>query len=504
VVPSLALASDFEVPVLECGFMDSQSFDLSSLLAELNSEQCLAVMHTDGPLLVLAGAGTGKTRVITTRIAYLLSQGVEAESILAVSFTRKAGEEMQTRLLEMIGEEAEQTHVSTFHSLGLSILREHYAAAHIERNFKVCDEKKQLQLCEYVHDHMEPHLFDGPAVEDIDAEALLRAISSAKTRGKEADMFLQSSSTHDQLIGEAIDAYNRALLENNLIDMDDMISLPVKALEADAELQAIYHERYRYMLIDEYQDTNSLQHRLLMCLLGPERNLCVVGDDDQSIYAFRGANRELILNFAQEFPGAKVVTLTANYRCSSEIIDVANAVIDSSPGRHEKSLVSANGPSAPVRFLDVADAGDERGFIMDDIRESKSREHRRFSDFAVLVRGQRDAREMKHALQQSQIPCGSKVKGINVMTLHASKGLEFPVVYLTGVQEDSLPHWNAIKGGETAIDEERRLFYVGVTRAERQLTLSSVRRRGQHTCRPSRFADGLFQKQLVEYHELMN
>ncbi len=111
---------------------------------------------------------------------------------------------------------------------------------------------------------------------------------------------------------------------------------------------------------------------------------------------------------------------------------------------------------------------------------------------------------MKHALQQSQIPCGSKVKGINVMTLHASKGLEFPVVYLTGVQEDSLPHWNAIKGGETAIDEERRLFYVGVTRAERQLTLSSVRRRGQHTCRPSRFADGLFQKQLVEYHELMN
>ena len=111
---------------------------------------------------------------------------------------------------------------------------------------------------------------------------------------------------------------------------------------------------------------------------------------------------------------------------------------------------------------------------------------------------------MKHALQQSQIPCGSKVKGINVMTLHASKGLEFPVVYLTGVQEDSLPHWNAIKGGETAIDEERRLFYVGVTRAERQLTLSSVRRRGQHTCRPSRFADGLFQKQLVEHHELMN
>ena len=481
--------------------MNSQAFEFSSLLAELNSEQRSAVMHTDGPLLVLAGAGTGKTRVITTRIAYLLSQGIAAESILAVSFTRKAGKEMQTRLLEMIGEEAEQTHVSTFHALGLSILREHYVAAQLERNFKVCDDKQQLELCAYVHDHLEPHLFDGPAVEDIDAEALLRAIGSAKTRGEEAEMFLQSSSTHDQLLGEAIVAYNSKLLENRLIDMDDMISLPVKVLEADTELQAIYHERYRYMLIDEYQDTNSPQHRLMMCLLGPERNLCVVGDDDQSIYAFRGANRELILNFAREFPEARVVKLTANYRCSSEIIDVANAVIDSSPGRHEKSLVSANGPSSPVRFLDVDDAVDERSFIVDDIRDSKIREQRPFSDFAVLVRGQRDAREMNYALQQSHMPCGPKQHGINVMTLHGSKGLEFPVVYLPGVQENNLPHWNAINDGTTAIEEERRLFYVGVTRAEQRLTLSATRRRGSYPCQRSRFADHLIDEALVEYHE---
>jgi superfamily I DNA/RNA helicase len=494
------MASDFEVPVLECGFMDTRN--VTKFVDELNDEQRSAAIHLDGPLLVLAGAGTGKTRVITTRIANLLSQGIAAESILAVSFTRKAGKEMQTRLLGMIGKKAEQTHVSTFHSLGLSILREQYAAAHLERNFKVCDDKKQLEICEYVHDHLEPRLFDGPGVEDIDAEALRRAISSGKTRGEEPETLLQSSSTHDQLIGEAIDAYNRALLVNRLIDLDDMISLPVKALEADAELQAIYHERYRYMLIDEYQDTNSPQHRLMMCLLGPERNICVVGDDDQSIYAFRGANRELILNFAREFPGATVVKLTVNYRCSSEIIDVANAVIDSSPGRHEKSLVSANGPSAPVRFLDVADADDERSFIVDDIRESKTREQRPFSDFAVLVRGQRDAREMKHALQESSIPCGPHQHGINVMTLHGSKGLEFPVVYLPGVQETNLPHWNAINDSTAAVEEERRLFYVGVTRAEQRLTLSAAQRRGSYPCQRSRFAAHLIDEDLVEHDEL--
>jgi superfamily I DNA/RNA helicase len=139
---------------------------------------------------------------------------------------------------------------------------------------------------------------------------------------------------------------------------------------------------------------------------------------------------------------------------------------------------------------------------MDDIRESKSQEHRRFSDFAVLVRGQRDSREMKHALQQSHIPCGPKQQGINVMTLHASKGLEFPVVYLPGVQENNLPHWNAINDGKTAIEEERRLFYVGVTRAGHRLTLSATRRRGPYSCQRSRFAAHLIDEALVEHHEL--
>jgi DNA helicase-2/ATP-dependent DNA helicase PcrA len=482
--------------------MDTRN--VSKFFDELNAEQRSAALHNDGPLLVLAGAGTGKTRVITTRIANLLSRGMAAESILAVSFTRKAGKEMKARLSEMIGDRAEQTHVSTFHSLGLSILREYPAAAKLERGFKVCDAERQLELFECVHSHLEPNLFDGPAVEDIDAKALFRAINLAKTRGEEPNTLVQSSSMYDQLIGAAMDAYNSALLDNRLIDMDDMILLPVKALESDAELRAIYHDRFRYMMIDEYQDTNSPQHRLMMCLLGPEQNLCVVGDDDQSIYGFRGANRELILNFTREFPEARVVKLTANYRCSSEIIDVANAVIDGSPGRHEKSLVSANGPSAPVRFFEVADEEDERDFIVDDIRESKKREQRSFSDFTVLVRGQKDAREMKYAFQQSHVPCGSKEKGINVMTLHASKGLEFPVVYLPGVQEDKLPHWNAINSGTISVEEERRLFYVGVTRAEHRLTLSSARQRGSYACSRSRFADNLIDEALVEHHDLAN
>ena len=233
-------------------------------------------------------------------------------------------------------------------------------------------------------------------------------------------------------------------------------------------------------------------------MLGVEQNLCVVGDDDQSIYAFRGANRELILNFATQFPGAKVVKLTANYRCSSEIIEVANTVIGGCKQRHKKSLVSANGPSAPVRFVDVSDADSERQYIADDVKRS----NRPCSDIAILFRSQKDARDMKRTLEQNGIPHGSKQKGISVMTLHASKGLEFPVVYLPGVQESNLPHWNAINDGSAAIEEERRLFYVGVTRAEQLLTLSAIQNRGKHVCHRSRFATELIDLAKVELHDL--
>ncbi len=477
--------------------MNSLSFDLASLLAELNREQHSAVMHTAGPLLVLAGAGTGKTRVITARIANLLAGGVQPESILAVSFTRKAGNEMKTRLMETIGEKADAVRVSTFHALGLLILREQHDAAQLQRNFKVSDEKQRLKICERVLQQAQTRFADEE--DSLSPRDLLRRISFAKSCGSDAQTLLASEDHHDQFIGAAMREYNLELREQQLIDLDDMISLPVQMLERDHDMQQSYRQRYRHLLIDEYQDTNLLQHRLMNCLLGPDRNICVVGDDDQSIYGFRGADRRLILGFAKEFPDTKVVKLTANYRCSRQIIRVANAVIHGSPGRFRKTLVSANGSSVPVKFFETADPVDERNFVVSDVLNARECEQRSFGEFAVLVRGRKEAREMTRSFQEREIPCGAKEKGVRVMTLHASKGLEFPAVYLPGIYENNLPHWNAIKGGDAAVEEERRLLYVGVTRAKEKLTLSSIRRRGPYSCSSSRFVAKLLQHRLVEY-----
>lgn len=254
--------------------MNSLSFDLSSLLAELNLEQHSAVMHTAGPLLVLAGAGTGKTRVITARIANLLAGGVPPESILAVSFTRKAGNEMKTRLMETIGETADAVRVSTFHALGLLIIREQHDAAQLQRNFKVSDEKQRLKICERVLQQTQVRFVDDEdEVDSLGPRDLLRRISFAKSCGSDAQTLLASEDHHDQFIGAAMREYGLELHERQLIDLDDMISLPVQILERETDIQESYRQRYRHLLIDEYQDTNLLQHRLMNCLLGPDRNI---------------------------------------------------------------------------------------------------------------------------------------------------------------------------------------------------------------------------------------
>ena len=174
-------------------------------------------------------------------------------------------------------------------------------------------------------------------------------------------------------------------------------------------------------------------------------------------------------------------------------------MIKGSPGRFEKTLVAANGSAIPVKFFETADPVEEQNFVVNDVLVTREREQRSFGDFAVLVRGRKEAHKMTRSLREREIPCGAKESGVRVMTLHASKGLEFPAVYLTGVYENNLPHWNAIKGGDAAVEEERRLLYVGVTRAKEKLTLSSIRRRGPYACSSSRFVAKLIQQRLVEY-----
>lgn len=481
-----------------------EAADMKPLLEDLNEEQRSAVCHLNGPMLVLAGAGTGKTRVIITRIANLLAHGVDPKSIVAVSFTRKAGDEMKGRLDGLLGGAAEGMRCSTFHSLGLHILREQHGLAGLKKSFGVCNAKKQREVCEDILGSLGPeHVADGD-FDDTNVRHLVRRISLAKNIGQTADALVESDSRDDRLTGLVLRAYDEELQRLQLIDLDDMVRLPVQILESNATARRLYQQRYSHVLVDEYQDSNVLQNRLMRCLLGKQKNICVVGDDDQSIYGFRGAERQLILQFEDEYPGAKVVKLTANYRCSREIIGVANEVIADSPDRYAKELVAANGSAAPVRFMEISDALNERRFIASDIRATQKRERRPFSDFAVLVRVSQDAKAIRDELKRNSLPCGRKESGINVMTLHASKGLEFPVVYLPGVEEGNLPHRNATSTGELSVDEERRLFYVGVTRAEKRLTLSSSLQRGRHARRPSRFAAGLIEKQLVEHQELLN
>jgi len=464
----------------------------STLLDGLNEEQRAAVVHTTGPQLVLAGAGTGKTRVITTRIANLIAQGVDPLSIAAVSFTRKAGAEMQSRVFELVGDIADEMRISTFHSLGLSILRENHEIAGLERSFGVCDDKKRRLIAEQVLDKLAAPL-DDEHDRELEITDLLRSISSAKTAGRCINSLLTSHLLHDRYVGEALAYYDQALREQQLIDLDDMVRLPVDILESNATLRDSYQNRYRHVLIDEYQDSNLLQHRLMRCLVGPEENICVVGDDDQSIYGFRGAKRELILSFESDFPSARVVKLVENYRCSEEIIDVANEVISNSQQRFEKQLIAANGSHAPVRLVEAPNREHELRFIAQDIANSDES-----GDVAILFRTQRDISDMRQELKSNGVSADS----VQLMTLHASKGLEFARVYLPSLEESTLPHWNAIQGGIDAVEEERRLFYVGVTRARKKLTLSLSRRCGSHAREQSRFADTLLAKNLVSRSEI--
>jgi superfamily I DNA/RNA helicase len=353
---------------------------------------------------------------------------------------------MKSRLDELLGEASHAMRVSTFHSLGLLILREQHDLVGLNRGFGVCGPKQQRELCEHVLGRLEPRHIADYDFDDVNIRNLIRSISLAKNIGQEPEVLMESDCPDEQLTGHVLKAYNAELQRLQLIDLDDMVRLPVQILESNPAARRQYQEQYSHVLVDEYQDSNVQQNRLIRCLLGHEKNLCVVGDDDQSIYGFRGAQRKLILGFEREYPGAKVVKLTANCRCSSEIIGVANEVIADAPDRYAKQLVAANGSSVPVRFVEVRDAWNERRFIASDIRATRQRERRAFSDFAVLVRVSREGREITDELKKNGVPCGGKDGGINVMTLHASKGLEFPVVYLPGVEEDTIPHWNAKKG----------------------------------------------------------
>jgi ATP-dependent DNA helicase Rep len=632
-------------------------------MQNLNPHQRAAVRYLNGPSLILAGAGSGKTRVITAKIAYLIEQqGIAARHIYAVTFTNKAAREMKTRVSALLPSQATRgLAISTFHTLGLNILRREHATVGLNASFSILDEQDVMQLLKELSKR-----------DDTDKEALQQA-------RRQLSHWKNALVSPEQAMSEAKDAtelwqatlypaYQRALLAYNAVDFDDLILRPVELFAKHPEIRERWQDRVRHLLVDEYQDTNGTQYTLIKQLVGVQARFTVVGDDDQSIYAWRGARPENLALLSDDFPHLKVIKLEQNYRSTGHILGAANALITQNPHLFEKRLWSELGPGDPIRVIHCRDEETEAERVIAEIIQSRFNTRLKYSDFAILYRGNYQARPFEKALRTNNMPyfvsggiaffsraevkdimsylrliCNSdddaallrivntprreigpntleklanyaamrgkslfdaidelgleqvlsgkplhrlqtfrqwiiglqqlashsapslvieqllqdidyqdwlqqnsntpktaerqwahvcdlvewltrlqseEQKGeslhdiiahlalmdilerqddeknndrVALMTLHAAKGLEFPTVFLVGMEEGLLPHQTSID--EDKLEEERRLAYVGLTRAQRRLVITTVekRRRGGElvSCEPSRFLQEL-------------
>jgi DNA helicase-2/ATP-dependent DNA helicase PcrA len=370
-----------------------------ALLEGLNPSQREAASTTEGPLLVLAGAGTGKTRVITTRIAYLMSLGVDPASILAVTFTNKAAGEMRERVTRLAGAAASKVTVGTFHAFCARVLREHGRVLGLPPRFTICDSSDQLSAVKSVMRELRVH------ETAMHPSALMARMSLAKNRMETPESFLAAGQGgRDQLIGSVWQRYGEFLARTRSLDFDDLLLETVRLLSGHAEVRAHYRERYRHVLVDEYQDTNLPQYEIVRQIGGGHRNVCVVGDDDQSIYGWRGADIRKILGFHRDFEGAKVVRLQTNYRSTRQILGAANAVIRRNTSRHEKALESARGGGEPVRFARLKDETSEAQFVVEQIRTLLRQDGTHPPDFAILCRTQVQFRPLEGELRANGLP----------------------------------------------------------------------------------------------------
>jgi DNA helicase-2/ATP-dependent DNA helicase PcrA len=519
------------------------------VLEGLNEPQRRAVTLTEGPLLVIAGPGTGKTLTIVRRMGYLVGGGVRPERILAVTFTNRAAREMKERALALLGHQARGILVGTFHFLGLRIMSEV-----LSETFVIYGRDDQIGLLK--------SLFGGTAVK---ARELAERISRVKNLVEEGDADLRGIRA----------SYDTALRSRAAYDFDDLIGVPVAMFEKTGS-EMPFRGRFDYIMVDEYQDISPVQYRLLQCFAEETRNICVVGDSDQAIYAFRGADLENFLGFERDFKGAERVVLNENYRSAATIVGASNGLIRRNKRRIEKGTVSAGGTGATVTIISVPDEKAEGEAVVAEIeeriggtshynliqgREGKDFTHStfRFSDFAVLFRTNAQAKSIVEALTMAGLPCqviGTKSRfnrneliamlrshkdkvpegmdlgvfleglcmgrgssqedlgllqvlalayrdlppeeamqsivdeltlgtpadafdpradAITLSTLHTAKGLEFPVVFIVGVEDGIIPHGRTKDDDE--IEEERRLFYVGMTRAKQELFLIHARQR---------------------------
>ncbi len=374
---------------------------MSEILTQLNKEQASAVSTAEGPLLVLAGAGSGKTRVLTYRIAYLVNEkGVAPWSILAITFTNKAAAEMRERLFNLIGESAEDMWIRTFHSACVRILRKDIERIGYDKSFVIYDSDDQKKL---IKDCMKQLNISD---KEYNVNSVISYISSAKDEYMSPAEYTDFYKSNFRMlkVGEIYSLYQKRLKDYNAVDFDDLLMLTVRLFEECPDVLEYYRRKFKYIHVDEYQDTNNLQYRLIHLLAKQHRNLCVVGDDDQSIYKFRGANIRNILEFEAQFSDAKTVKLEQNYRSTKTILEAANGVISKNIGRKGKTLWTDNDKGDDITLYTSSNERDEANFIAEEIYRLHHSEGVKFSDIAVLYRMNAQARMIEESLMRTAVP----------------------------------------------------------------------------------------------------
>jgi DNA helicase II / ATP-dependent DNA helicase PcrA len=409
---------------------------MSKMIESLNDKQREAVLQTEGPVLILAGAGSGKTRALTFRVAYLiLEKGVHPKNVLAVTFTNKAAGEMLERVKELLKLPPETTvfsssvpHVGTFHSICVRILRREIERIGFESKFVIYDDQDQLALMKRVMREMQV------SQDQIKPKAVLAAISSAKNKLIDAQSFEeQTGSYFEELVAKCYTKYAKELKQASALDFDDIILFTVKLMQENPDILEKYQTMFRYIMVDEYQDTNHAQYTLLRMLADKHKNLCVVGDDWQSIYGWRGADVQNILDFEKDYPDAKVILLEQNYRSTQNILDAAHQVISQNVNRKEKNMWTENESGNLLTLFEARDEKTEAKFVTEEIEKLKKEMKLKFDDFAVLYRTNAQSRAMEEAFMKAGIP----YKIIGGMKFYQRKEVKDILAYLFFVHNPS-------------------------------------------------------------------
>jgi DNA helicase-2/ATP-dependent DNA helicase PcrA len=369
------------------------------LLDSLNPVQQEAVLHTDGPLLILAGAGSGKTRVLTHRVAHLLEIGVPGSRLLAVTFTNKAAKEMKDRIRHLVGARAFDSWIGTFHATCARILRHDGAAIGLDPNFVVFDDGDQLALAKECLTELDI------STEEYKPRAILSAISRAKEQLLDPDAYRRTNAgAFEEVVGRVYRVYQQKLATNRALDFDDLIAESVRLLRESTEARDYYQEKFQYVLVDEYQDINFAQYELIREIVKKNKNICCVGDDDQSVYSWRGADVRFILAFENDYPDTKVIKLEQNYRSTQTILDAAYQVVRRNVGRTDKKLWTEQASGEPINIYEAVSEQDEADYVATMIDRAVKETGRSYDEFAILYRTNAQSRIFEEMLLRRRIP----------------------------------------------------------------------------------------------------